>query len=104
MSNDVKLIFLGGHGEIGRNCLLMEYRDQILMIDCGLRFPYALEYPGIDFIIPDFGYLDDPRKKLLGIVLTHGHEDHIGALSFLFRRLNVQVPVYGTSFTLNRLK
>ena len=100
LKDEIKLIFLGGHGEIGRNCLLLESSDQILMVDCGLRFPYALEYPGIDFIIPDFSYLESSTKPLIGVILTHGHEDHIGALSFMFRQTGARVPVYGTKFTL----
>ncbi len=94
---DVKLIPLGGLGEIGCNMMLLESGDDIFIIDSGLMFPeeYML---GIDFVIPDFTYLLERKEKVRAILLTHGHEDHIGALPFLLKEINV--PIYGTAFTL----
>jgi ribonuclease J len=95
------LIPLGGWGEIGLNMLLLEYGDSILVIDAGLMFPedYML---GIDIVIPDFSYLLKNKDRVLAIVLTHGHEDHIGSLPFLLKELSV--PVYGSRFTLELVK
>ena len=93
----VKLIPLGGLNEIGKNLTVLEYKNDILIIDCGLSFPDD-EMFGIDVVIPDFSYLEKNRDKLRGIVLTHGHEDHIGAIPYLFK--TVDVPVYGTKLTL----
>ena len=93
----LKLIPLGGLGEIGLNMMAVEYGDTIFVIDAGLMFPedYML---GVDFVIPDMDYLRQNRRRVSGIVLTHAHEDHIGALPFLLREINV--PVFGTPFTL----
>jgi ribonuclease J len=93
----VRLIALGGLGEIGLNMMLVESGPDILAVDCGLLFPDD-EMPGVDFAIPDFAYLTERREAFRGVVLTHGHEDHIGALSYLLR--DFQVPVYGTPLTL----
>ncbi len=93
----VRLIPLGGLGEIGLNMMLIECGPDILAVDCGLLFPDD-EMPGVDFAIPDFAYLRERRDAFRGVVLTHGHEDHIGALSYLLREF--PVPVYGTPLTL----
>lgn len=93
----VRLIPLGGLGEIGLNMMLIECGPDILAVDCGLLFPDD-EMPGVDFAIPDWGYLRERRAAFRGVVLTHGHEDHIGALSYLLREF--PVPVYGTPLTL----
>jgi ribonuclease J len=93
----VRLIPLGGLGEIGLNMMLLESGGDIVAVDCGLLFPDD-EMPGVDYVIPDFTYLLERRAALKGIVLTHGHEDHIGALSYLLREFDV--PVYGTPLTL----
>jgi ribonuclease J len=93
----LSIIPLGGIGEIGMNSTVLECGDDILVIDAGLMFPDP-EMLGVDIVIPDFTYLLENRERVRGIVLTHGHEDHIGALPFLLRDL--QVPVYGTRLTL----
>ena len=93
----VRLIPLGGLGEIGLNMMLVESGDDIVAVDCGLLFPDD-EMPGVDYVIPDFSYLHEHREAFRGVVLTHGHEDHIGALSYLLR--DFDVPVYGTPLTL----
>jgi ribonuclease J len=93
----VRLIPLGGLGEIGLNMMLIESGPDILAVDCGLLFPDD-EMPGVDFAIPDFSYLRGRAQAFRGVVLTHGHEDHIGALSYLLREF--PVPVYGTPLTL----
>ena len=93
----VRLIPLGGLGEIGLNMMLVESGDDLIAIDCGLMFPDD-ELPGIDHVIPDFTYALERRTGFRAVVLTHGHEDHIGALPYLLREL--PVPVYGTPLTL----
>ncbi|MDP8223538.1 MAG: ribonuclease J [Candidatus Lernaella stagnicola] len=85
--NAVKIIPLGGLGEIGLNCLALEYQGQLLLIDCGLMFPEDFML-GVDIVIPDFTFLEDRSDDIIGLILTHGHEDHIGAVSFLLREHN----------------
>lgn len=89
---------LGGVGEIGKNFNVIEFQGRALIIDCGLRFPNVAEHPGIDLIIPDFSYLKTLGDSVLGLLLTHGHEDHIGAVAFLLRER--PLTIYGTRFTL----
>ena len=93
----VKLIPLGGLGEFGMNCMALRYQDDILVIDAGLMFPES-ELLGVDIVVPDISYLIENKGLVRGILLTHGHEDHIGGLPWILSEINV--PVYGTEFTL----
>lgn len=104
-SGKIRIIPLGGMGEIGKNLTVIEYMEKIIIVDCGMTFPDD-DMLGIDYVIPDTTYLTQNKDKILGIFLTHGHEDHIGALPYVLRNLNL--PVYGTRLTLgilfNKLK
>jgi ribonuclease J len=94
----VRLIPLGGLGEIGLNMMLVEFGDDVVAVDCGLMFPDPDEMPGVDYVIPDFSYALGKRDGFRAVLLTHGHEDHVGALPYLLRQ--APVPVYGTPLTL----
>jgi len=93
----LQIIPLGGLGEFGMNCMAVRFGDDIIVIDAGLMFPEA-ELLGVDIVVPDISYLIENRQRVRGIILTHGHEDHIGALPWVLSELNV--PVWGTEFTL----
>lgn len=96
----VKILFLGGVGEIGKNMTAIEYGGDIIIIDAGLTFPNNEDMPGIDLVVPDISYLVQNKDKVKGILLTHGHEDHIGGIPYLLKELNPGTPVYGTKLTL----
>ena len=96
MAGELKIIPLGGVGEIGKNMTVLEYGNDMIVVDCGLIFPDE-DMPGIDVVIPDMTYLSENAARLRGFLITHGHEDHIGALPYALREFDV--PVYGTSFT-----
>ena len=93
----IRLVPLGGLGEFGLNALVLEWEGHVLLVDAGMLFPPA-DLPGVDFIVPDFAYLAERREQLCGILLTHGHEDHIGALSYALAA--APAPVYGSRLTL----
>jgi ribonuclease J len=98
----VRVLALGGVGEIGKNMYVVEMDGRMVVIDCGVSFPKQ-EQLGVDLVLPDFSYVTERREALVGILLTHGHEDHIGALPYLLREMG-SVPVYGTRFTLGLVK
>ncbi len=97
----VKISFLGGMNEIGKNMTLYEYKNDMFLVDCGLAFPTA-ELPGVDLVIPDFTHIVNSQDKLRGIIITHGHEDHIGGLAYLLKQVNI--PVYATKLTIGLIK
>ena len=96
-NSNLKVMFLGGVGEIGKNMMVLEYANDIIVLDCGATFP-SDDMPGIDLVIPDITYLKANRDKIRGIVLTHGHEDHIGAIPYVLSEINV--PIYGSRLAL----
>ena len=93
----VRVVFLGGLGEIGRNCACIEVEGRIVVLDCGIMFPDP-DMPGIDLVLPEFTYLHERADRVDGIVLTHGHEDHTGGLAYLLREL--RAPIYGSELSL----
>ncbi len=95
----LKVMFLGGVGEIGKNMTVFEYGDSIVILDAGTAFPNS-DMPGVDMVIPDMSYLVENRSKVRGLLLTHGHEDHIGAVSYLVEQLGGKIDIYGTKLTL----
>ncbi|HEX2047269.1 MAG TPA: ribonuclease J [Acidimicrobiales bacterium] len=101
MADPLRITFLGGLGEIGRNCACLEQDGRLLLLDCGLMFPDA-EMPGVDLVLPDFTWLHEHGDRLEGCILTHGHEDHIGALGFLLRDLSF--PIFGSALSLGLAK
>ncbi len=96
----VNVYFLGGLNEIGKNITLFECEKDMVLLDCGMAFP-SVDMPGIDLVIPDFSFVLKNKDKIRGLVLTHGHEDHIGAIPYLLREFNV--PIYGTALTIGLL-
>ena len=101
MASPVKVVFLGGLGEIGRNCAAIEVEDRIMLIDCGIMFPDS-NMAGVDLVLPDFTYLRENADRVIGVVATHGHEDHIGALGFLLSEMPLKI--IGSALTLGLAK
>ena len=104
--NSLKIMFLGGVGEIGKNMMALEYGNDIIIIDCGATFPYTEAMPGIDLVVPDVTYLIQNKNKIRAMLITHGHEDHIGAIPYVVGDINV--PIYGSKLAValmqNKLK
>lgn len=99
--NPVKISFLGGLNEVGKNMTVYEYGESMIIVDCGLAFPES-DQLGVDFVIPDFSFVERNASKIKGIIITHGHEDHIGALCYLLKK--IKAPVYGTLLTTGLIK
>ena len=104
--NALRIMFLGGVGEIGKNMMALEYGNDIIIVDCGATFPFTEAMPGIDLVVPDITYLIQNKNKIRGMVITHGHEDHIGAIPYVVGDINV--PIYGSKLAValmqNKLK
>ena len=98
---NVKIAFLGGLNEVGKNMTLYECQNDMMLVDCGLAFPEP-DMLGVDLVIPDFTYVEENADKIKGIVITHGHEDHIGGLAYLLKKVNI--PVYGTKLTIGLIE
>lgn len=101
VNETVKVSFLGGMNEIGKNMTVYEYINDMFIVDCGLAFPGA-ELPGVDLVIPDFTYVEENIKKIKGLIITHGHEDHIGGIAYLLKKFNI--PIYATRLTIGLIK
>ena len=95
---NLRIVPLGGLGEVGRNMNVLEFDDKLLVVDCGVLFPEESQ-PGVDLILPDFSWIEDRLDDIVGMVLTHGHEDHIGAVPYLLK-LREDIPIYGSDLTL----
>ena len=97
----VRVAFLGGMNEIGKNMTVYEYKNDMFIVDCGLAFP-GEELPGVDLVIPDFTYIEKNINKIRGLIITHGHEDHIGGIAYLLKKVNI--PIYATKLTIGLIK
>lgn len=100
-TKNIKILPLGGLGYIGKNITLIEYKNEIIIIDCGISFPDE-DTPGVDLIIPDFSYIRENKKKIKAVLITHGHEDHIGGVPYLLREINA--PIYATKLTIGLIQ
>lgn len=100
-ANNLKVMFLGGIGEIGKNMTVLEYGNDIMVIDCGVMFP-SMDMLGIDLVVPDVTYLVENKDKVRGFVITHGHEDHIGSIPYVIGE--VDAPIYASKMTCGLIK
>ena len=98
----LKITPLGGLGEVGKNLTVYEYENDIIIVDMGIMFPKGEDMLGIDYIIADIAYLEDKKDKIRGIIITHGHEDHIGAIPFIWPKLGC--PIYATKLTIGMIE
>ena len=101
MAKRLRISFLGGVGEIGKNMTVFEYGEDMIVVDAGLTFPDGEDTPGVEAVIPDYGYVKANASRVKGIFITHGHEDHIGALPYVLK--DVKAPVYGSNLALGLL-
>ena len=98
---NISIISLGGRGEIGDNMLVIEDDEEIIILDAGIMFPETNHY-GIDLVMPDITYIMENKERVLGILISHGHEDHIGAIPYILQKINL--PIYGTKLTLGLIQ
>src|SRR3954449_10460454 len=103
MNKNLKIFALGGLHEVGKNCYIIEKNEDLIIIDCGIKF-LNNGYNLANGIIPNFNYLKDNQKRIKGLFITHGHEDHIGGIPYLLAEIGYQFPVYGSAFSLALLK
>src|SRR5215212_944717 len=103
MNKELKIFALGGLNEVGKNCYILEKNEDLIIVDAGIKFISGEGYSLIDGIIPNFNYLKEKKEKIKGLFITHGHEDHIGAIPYLLQ-LIPNIPIYGSAFSISLLR